>query len=71
MHYGLESLKFEGMLAVEITEKESKQILRIKQSLGFMRLGMHKRYFKTFPSYLGFRVASTAVFIPLISGMSR
>ena len=78
MHYSPESLKSEGMLAVEITEndrqhtthldfarperKETKRILRIKQTLGFIRLGMHKRYFKTFPSYLGFRVASTAVF---------
>jgi hypothetical protein len=78
MYYGLESLKSEGMLAIEITEndhqhpphldfarpeqKELKQILRIKQSLGFIRSGMHKRYFKTFPPYLGFRVASAAVF---------
>ena len=78
VYYGPESQKSEGMLAVEITEndrqhtptprlcssraKESKQILRIKQSLGFIRSGMHKRYFKTFPSYLRFWVASTVVF---------
>ena len=65
MHYGPESLKSEGMLAVEITEndrqhtptldfarheqKESKQILRIKQSPGFIRSGMLKHYFTTFP----------------------
>ena len=43
-------------------QKESKQILRIKQSLGFIRSGLHKRYFRTFPSYLRFRVASAAIF---------
>ena len=78
VYYGPESQKSEGMLAVEITEndrqhtpthrlcssraKESKQILRIKQSPGFIRSGMHKSYFKNFPSYLGFWVANAGIF---------
>ena len=77
MYYVSESMKSEGMLAVEFIEndhqhtptprlcssraKESKQILRIKQSLGFIRSGMHKCYSKTFPSYLGLRVDSIGI----------